>query len=215
MGKLRLRFSKIGRAKYISHLDLMATLQRALIRAEVPIKYSQGFNPHPVMSIALPLSVGCESVCELMDFQTEDNLPPDGLPALINVYLPNGIEVQCAYFPERKFSAIAHIEFRGILFYDAGVPERAVERLNEAYSAKSIVISKKTKSGVSDLDIAPLVRGLAFHAGEQIVMSVRLPAQNPSISPENLLSALSGDLVPDFAAARRIEVYDTEMALFK
>ena len=68
MDKYRMRFSKTGRAVYISHLDLMRTITRAFLRAECRLKYSEGFNPHPNISIALPLSVGCESVCEIMDF---------------------------------------------------------------------------------------------------------------------------------------------------
>ena len=66
--KLRLRFEKTGRAIYISHLDLMRTMQRVFLRADCPLKYSEGFNPHALISILLPLSVGVGSVCELMDF---------------------------------------------------------------------------------------------------------------------------------------------------
>ena len=67
--KLRLRFSKTGRAIYLSHLDLMRTMQRAFLRAGYQLKYSEGFNPHPLISILLPLSVGTASICELMDFR--------------------------------------------------------------------------------------------------------------------------------------------------
>ena len=69
MDKLRLRFTKTGRAVYISHLDLMHTMQRAFSRAGYELKYSEGFNPHPQISIALPLSVGAASLCEIMDFR--------------------------------------------------------------------------------------------------------------------------------------------------
>ena len=77
MDKYRMLFAKTGRAVYISHLDLMRTITRAFLRAECRLKYSEGFNPHPNISIALPLSVGCESVCEIMDFKMlEDNKIP-------------------------------------------------------------------------------------------------------------------------------------------
>ena len=69
MSKLRLRFAKQGRAVYISHLDLMHTMQRAFSRAGYELKYSEGFNPHPQISIALPLSVGASSLCEILDFK--------------------------------------------------------------------------------------------------------------------------------------------------
>lgn len=64
---LRVRFHKTGRAQYISHLDLGRTMRTAINRAEIPVKYSEGFNPHPKMSFALTLSVGTESVCEFME----------------------------------------------------------------------------------------------------------------------------------------------------
>lgn len=78
--KLRLRFEKTGRAIYISHLDLMRTMQRVFLRADCPLKYSEGFNPHALISILLPLSVGVGSVCELMDFQLREEVDLAALP---------------------------------------------------------------------------------------------------------------------------------------
>ena len=66
MPKDRLLFVKEGRARYISHLDLMRTFQRAFLRADIPIKHTEGFNPHPFISIALPLSLGFSSQCEIL-----------------------------------------------------------------------------------------------------------------------------------------------------
>ena len=80
MDKLRLRFEKTGRAVYISHLDLMATMQRAFSRAGYRLQYSEGFNPHPLISILLPLSVGTASVCELMDFRLREEADLPTLP---------------------------------------------------------------------------------------------------------------------------------------
>ena len=68
MAKLRLLFVKEDRAAYISHLDLLRTFQRAFSRAKIPIKHTEGFNPHPFVSIALPLSVGYSSQCEILEF---------------------------------------------------------------------------------------------------------------------------------------------------
>ena len=67
----RLLFEKTGSAVWMSHLDLMRLFQRAFKRAELPLTHTQGFNPRPSVSIALPLSVGVESVCELLDFDLE------------------------------------------------------------------------------------------------------------------------------------------------
>jgi len=216
--KLRLRFSKTGKARYISHLDLMATMRRALLRAGVDLKYSEGFNPHPYMSIALPLSVGCGSICELMDIGTTFDLLPDGLPEIINAVLPEGLDVINVYKSERKFNNIAWIEISGVLYYDAGVPPSAVERLTKRFGEKSIVVSKKTKSGISDIDISPYIQGISFIQRDEVMMSAKLSAQNPSINPENLMSALTGDyesLKPDFHNFTRKEVFDKDMCVFQ
>ena len=81
MDKLRLRFEKTGRAVYISHLDLMHTMQRVFSRAGFELKYSEGFNPHPQISVVLPLSVGTGSLCELMDFRLAAEADLAAMPA--------------------------------------------------------------------------------------------------------------------------------------
>ena len=86
--KLRMRFSKTGRAIWLSHLDLMRTMQRAFLRAEYPLKYSEGFNPHAQISILLPLSVGVSSECELMDFQLKEDVDLSQLPARLTSVMP-------------------------------------------------------------------------------------------------------------------------------
>ena len=88
MDKLRLRFRKTGRAVYISHLDLMQTMQRAFFRADYALRYSEGFNPHPLISIALPLSVGTASECELMDFRLKEDVALDELPGRLSKKTP-------------------------------------------------------------------------------------------------------------------------------
>ena len=85
--KLRIRFSKTGRAIWLSHLDLMRTMQRAFLRAGYPLKYSEGFNPHAQISILLPLSVGVSSVCELMDFQLRDDVDLAELPSRLTIVI--------------------------------------------------------------------------------------------------------------------------------
>ena len=102
MDKLRLRFEKTGRAVYISHLDLMTTMQRGFARAGLALKYSEGFNPHPLISILLPLSVGTASVCELMDFRLREETEPAAIPEKLTAVLPEGIRILEAYIPERK-----------------------------------------------------------------------------------------------------------------
>ena len=221
MKKLRLCFCKTGRAKYISHLDMLATIRRALLRAGVSLEYSEGFNPHPYLSVALPLSVGCGSMCELMDIGIPDACMPAYPLQLINNALPEGLEVTKAYSPIRKFSQIAWLGISGELYYDTGAQQRIADELSERFSAESIVIAKKTKRGASDTDIAPFIRETQFRYdgnGQAVYMTAKVSAQNPTVSPENLISALDGrhkQLAPDFALFTRTEVFDAEMNVFR
>ena len=217
MNKLRLRYSKTGKAKYISHLDLMATMRRALLRAGVELKYSEGFNPHPYLSVALPLPVGCSSVCELMDIGIADEMRTDGLTEAVTAALPEGIEVLDVYKSGRRFNEIAWIEICGSLYYEYGTPSEIVDRLSARFAEKNIVITKKTKKSISDIDIAPFLKGITFENDDVVKITARISAQNPSITTDNLISTLEGDhisLLPDFAVFTRLQLFDTEMKTF-
>ena len=217
-GKIRLRFCKTGRAKYISHLDLMATMRRALLRAGIDLKYSEGFNPHPYMSIALPLPVGSSSICELMDIGAVIDIVPEGLPELINNVLPEGLKILEVYISERKFNNIAWVGINGSLYYDAGASSKVSDKLAMRFSEENIVISKKTKGGTCEINISPYIRDASFDQRGEVIMSARISAQNPSISPDNLMSALTGAysaLIPDFYDFTRTEVFDKDMKVFR
>lgn len=115
---MRLRFEKTGRAIYISHLDMMRTMQRVFARAGLELKYSEGFNPHPQISIALPLSVGTGSLCEIMDFRLTSDTELETLPERMNAVMPEGIRIIEAYEPQRKVSELKWLDVKGIFEYD-------------------------------------------------------------------------------------------------
>jgi len=218
MDKMRFLYSKVGKAKYISHLDLMAAMRRAMLRAGVDLKYSEGFNPHPYMSVALPLQVGCGSVCELMDVRLEDGVQTDGIADRINASMPEGLNIREVYTPAKKFNFIEWIGISGRLYYDRGAPADAVRRLAERFAEDCIIISKKTKRGESNIDISPFIRDVSVTGDFEIMMSARISAQNPSLSPDNILNALTGkygDLAPDYADFIREGFYDSDMMIFR
>ncbi|MGE4485618.1 MAG: TIGR03936 family radical SAM-associated protein [Oscillospiraceae bacterium] len=221
MSNQRIVFKKEGKAKYISHLDLMRTMQRAFIRAGVTVKHTEGFNPHPYMVFALPLSVGAESECEMMDFTLiGEDVTIENLPMHINRALPEGIMITEAYNTERRFKEIVWLKVEGTLWYDTGLPEGAAEKLSSFFASEKIVMSKKTKSGISDSDIKPCINAIDFKAadGKRISVETVLTAQNPSLNPEHLVGALRQlrpDIAPDFAEFRRKAVYDKDMKIFR
>ena len=127
----RLLFSKTGRARYISHLDLMRTFQRAFQRADLTIKHTEGFNPHPFISILLPLSLGFSSECEVLEFQLLGQVSCDEVPARLNAVLPEGITVERCYEGGRKAKELALVEYRLDLEYDNGIPAGALAAWQE------------------------------------------------------------------------------------
>ena len=216
--RLRLRYKKTGSAKYISHLDLMATIRRALIRAGIELRYSEGFNPHPYISVALPLPVGCGSVCELMDVRVSPGQQRADIPELVSSELPAGIEITEAYMPEKKFNEIAWVELTGLLYYDNRDIEGVALDLTKRFSSSSITVVRKTKRSESEIDIAPFIRSFEFHGDDVVNMTVRVSAQNPSVTPALLMSALDGEffeLAPCFSLFTRVELYDRDMKIFK
>jgi len=218
MHKIRLRFSKTGTAKYMSHLDLTTTLARAMRRAGVKMYYSEGFNPHPYLSVALPLSVGCGSVCELVDVGTEYGLCPDGLPELINPVMPEGLEVLDAWLPFRKFNDIKWIGLDAMFYYEKGSPHGAAGELTECFSAGIINVTKKSKQKFSTINLALFIQDVAFTGGDVINFTAKVSAQDPSINPRDIISALDNGyyhLAPHYASFVRTEVYDNEMAVFR
>lgn len=219
MDKLRLRFKKTGRAIYISHLDLMKTMQRAFSRAGYALKYSEGFNPRPQLSFALPLSVGTASVCDVLDFKLKEDVDLAELPQKLTDALPEGIEIIEAYEPERKAAAIKWLEIYGVMEYDEKNTSVMAQKLDEFYAADEIIITKKTKRGEGETDIKSAIKSIEFTPDNiQVKVHAVISAQEPTLNPELLTQALlqkAPDIAPDFAKYTRLETYDKEMTVFR
>lgn len=220
MPEQRLLFRKEGRAKYISHLDLLHTMQRAFIRAGISIRHTNGFNPHPYMSFALPLSVGQESRCELMDFGLTSDIPLEKLPSLLNSVLQEGLTAVSAYEADRKLSELKWLRVSGILLYPSGVPDKAAEKLGETFALPGIVVEKKSKKGITETDIAPLIHSVVFEQIDKFHLKAEavIAAQNPSLNPSLLVAAASRyvpDEAPEAAFFMREEVYDSDFNIFR
>lgn len=217
----RLLFEKRGDAVYLSHLDLMRVFQRAFKRADILIWHSQGFSPRAYVSIALPLPVGTQSRCEILDFEIEDgSVELSQLPARLNAVLPAGIRVLEAYESARKIKELTRLQAEVTLEYDRGIPKDAQKALAAFFARESIVITKRSKKGDKEVDIRPLIVSMsiaAVSAGELRLECV-LSAQNPGLNPQLLLTAIETYLpeaAPDFARICRLEVLDDQQNPFR
>ena len=222
MARHRLLFQKDGRAIYLSHLDLMRTMQRAFVRAKVKIRHTEGFNPHPYISVALPLSVGVESKVELLDFELVDDTPLETLPERLTAELPEGITVREAYEAERKAKEIAFLRLAGTLDYDAWEDTAEIARkLGALFGQAEIPVKKRTKKKEeTEINLRPLIRELRFTstAPKKLTLEALVAAQNPPLSPNLLIAAIEQNeksLSPDFAAFMRLELYDKDGKVFR
>ena len=167
MSKLRLVFVKEHQASYISHLDVMRTFQRVFPRAGLSIKHSNGFHPHPILSIVLPLPVGQSSDCEILDFESVEDSTGEGVAEALNTGMPAGLRVLDCYSVTRPVREMVNLRAQLEMEYDNGVPEGACERIREFFTQEEIFVEKRTKhKGMTELNIAPLIRSLTLTEGE-------------------------------------------------
>ncbi|MDE6019912.1 MAG: TIGR03936 family radical SAM-associated protein [Ruminococcus sp.] len=172
---VRMKFTKKGRAKYISHLDLMRCFQRCIRRAELPIAYSEGFHPHMQIVFAAALSLGFESDYEVIELGLSEALSFDEVQSRMQAVLPDGIDVISCYEPKHKMGQIAYAE------YDIILPCQDSEKLllqwNEFISQEKIIVEKKTKRGFREMDLKELTECLSEETRENaLVLKLRLPA---------------------------------------
>lgn len=218
---LRLLFEKTDNAVWISHLDLMRLFQRAFKRAGLPLTHTQGFNPRPSVSIALPLSVGVESVCELLDFTIDGAVfSCEEICQRLNAALVPGVRVREVYDTGRKLKELSFLDCAVNLEYDTGIPVDAQKKLQELFSAESLIVPKKGKNGIQEQDIIPLIKKLEIDkAGErELVINARICCQNPSLNPMQMVAAIGlhlPELQPEFAKCKRLEIYDLNQEVFR
>ena len=220
MSKLRLLFVKEAQAAYISHLDLLRTFQRAFPRTELDIRHSQGYHPHPIISIVLPLPVGQSSDCELLDFEVTQDTDGSGIAEKLNTGMPSGLRVLECYPAVRPVRELAYLRADVTFEYDSGVPHNAADALSALFRRESLVIQKRTKrKELAEVDIAPMLQSVVLTAGDGIIIcSVTVQAQNPGLNPQLLEKAIAAhlpELTPDFTRVRRRELLDAQGRCFR
>lgn len=194
MVKIRAVFEKKGRAKYISHLDLNRCMQRTFKRSGLPVWYTEGFNPHIYITFALPLSLGSEGLCEIMDFNLTEEAPFEEIAAKLNAAMPSGLRVTAVYEPKTKHTAIRSAEY---CLYLKGEAEELKREFEDFMSQKEINAVKRTKKGGEKLiDLKPDtdIRETSAENGTLKVI-LRLPAGNE----KNLNPSLLTDLFSEYA----------------
>lgn len=193
MSKYILKYTRDERVKYISHLDFIRMFHRTVRRSGVNFLFSEGFNPHPIMTVAMPLSVGVTSGGEYMKVGFEDEFSPDEIKEKINASFPPGFEIVEIHKLQGKeidltkihladYTVVAELQ-DGSSLCD---PEKVLEQ-------ESLVVMKKSKSGEKPSDIRPHIHSLSIVSASENVVTykMRLSCSNDyNLKPETVISAM-------------------------
>lgn len=225
---LRVKFKKIGRFQFISHLDLVRTMTRIAIRSGLPLYYTEGFNPIPKLVFAAPLSIGTESFCEYLDIRLTEKVSEQDALCALNECIGETDGEFCiteAYYPETKltdlkwFSYTIEIETNG---FEPSLADRCVEVL----LADKVTVEKKTKSGnMSLVDIRPLIKSVdSYYKDNIFFLNCVLSAdQSAFLNPELVVKSLKSScgilsdpcIVNEGYTIVRMHAYKDDMSEFR
>lgn len=154
-------FCKCNEVRFVSHLDMQRLLQRAFRRAGLPLDYSKGFNPHPLLSFATALSVGYTSSGEYFDVMLTENIPTDDFVNKVNAVLPNGVRIESAVdageFKTSLTTLMRSADYSCVLSFSRDVDRIVFRSIIEDLLSGEIIVMKKTKGGIKPVDIRPML----------------------------------------------------------
>lgn len=221
MREVRLRFSKTGRLKYISHLDINRAMGRAFKRAEIPLWYTEGFNPHPYMSFSLPLSLGVESLCESVDIRLIDNITNEEIKKRMNAVLPADLKIIDVYDNFRDNSEIVYSDY--VYKFQFVDNEKALGKISLLLSADEIMALKKGKQGrkkvLKETNIKPFIDKYNLSIRDDIIiLNIRLLAGgeknlNPSLLFDTIIRLIDMDF--EWKSIARISLLDKDYKEFR
>ncbi len=167
--KVRVKFRKYGALRFIGHLDVMRFFQKTIRRAKIDIAYSQGYNPHQIMSFASPLGVGLESNGEYMDIEVNSVTNSQDMIGRLNAAGVTGIEVvSVKALPEKAGNAMASVAAARYLVKFRKGREPAFDyenKLNDFYNQENILITKQTKKSTKEMNLRPGIYELSCKDG--------------------------------------------------
>ncbi|MBM7613589.1 TIGR03936 family radical SAM-associated protein [Alkaliphilus hydrothermalis] len=217
--KLRSRFSKKGDLIFISHLDVVRLFERAMRRGKIPISYTQGFNPHPIMAFATALGVGVESEAEYIDIQVDEKIETDEFISRLNAVMPGGLKILMSQYIDSSEDSLMAILRRSIYLVKINLEktfdEEAIkEKINHFLTLEEIieVKEKKKKKGkgfrrdknkVQETNIRPLIHDLSLFSmnGQELILKM------------NLTTGSSGNLKPEVLVRKLAEETDLPIIL--
>lgn len=218
MKPIRVWFTKDDECKYISHLDLNRVMSRALHKSRLNIWHTEGFNPHPFLTFALPLSLGFKGVKENMDIRLlDDDYDTQNVIDSLNVCLPSGIRVYDITEPVMKPGDIAQGLFEVTLSDDETDCNILKQRFEDMIKQVQILVMKKTKKGIKQIDIKPHIIKYELCEGESFTFRMTLPAgSSVNINPVLFINAYNEKYDSDiYYSITRLDIFDKDGNSFR
>lgn len=222
---LRVKFKKVGNLQYISHLDLVRTMHKIIVRANLPLWYTEGFNPKPKMVFAAPLSIGTESVTEFVDIRLSEKISEFEALSRLNENMTDEMQALEVYYPAHKLTEMKWLSYT-IVIKTNSASKNLAEKCREILLSERVEVEKKTKSGdVSVCDIRPLIKNVnSVFDGENIRIFCVLSADASAfLNPEYIIKALRKEcgilsdenLLNEYYSIMRENAYLGDMTQFR
>lgn len=214
---VRVWFKKMGMSRYVSHLDLMRAMTRSVRRAEVPLWYTEGYNPHPYLTFALPLSLGMESLYESMDMRIEGESTNEEIFNLLKGSMPPGIEIVSVDDPVDDPKTIAFGEFD--LLFDCDDAKALTKLIESMLSEDELIVQKLGKQGrkkvLKDINLLEYLKSYSVSSvNNRVKLTVVFPAGsttniNPTLLSDEIVKQ-SGEDIASFVVRKRLMKADME-----
>jgi radical SAM-linked protein len=207
MHKILIKYTKVDRMKFISHLELIRVIERALRRADIPLRFSQGFNPHPKISFASPLSVGVSSEGEYMTVEVNEKIDLGRFKDRLNSELPEGIKfIKCKYIDSKSKSLMSLVEY-GTYIVKCNTKreykKNEIEKILTNFLNRNEILFKKRgkRNKVKIINIKKLIKNMSVLSVEKKDIIFRI----------TLSTGSRGNLKPDIVIEKLAE--NTELAI--
>ncbi len=214
---VRVWFKKMGMSRYVSHLDLMRAMTRSVRRAGVPLWYTEGYNPHPYLTFALPLSLGMESLYESMDMRIEGDSTNEDIFNLMKGAMPPGIEIVSVDDPVDDPKTIAYGEFD--LLFDCEDTDKLTALIEDMFSKDELIVQKLGKQGrkkvLKDINLLEHLKETKLTStNNRVKLTVVFPAGsttniNPSLLSDEIVKQ-SGEDIASFVVRKRLMKADMQ-----
>ena len=212
--KVRIKFAKYGVMKFIGHLDMMRFFQKAIRRADIDVRYSEGFSPHQIMSFAAPLGVGIESFGEYLDIEVLSMDSPEAMRQALNDVMVEGVEIlSVTVLPDQAKNAMASVAAASyrLIMKDGNFPiDDLEEKVQAFYAQKTIPYTKETKKSVLELDLKQGIYELGVNKEGSIHMLVNASSSGnikPTMVFEKFCQFAGCEIPASAIQVTRLETY--------